>query len=75
MPIIQREDAPLFHLLSSLRKSLLSPGRLLRTTTPSIDYHLGYLDVLRVLTTVGDISYDQWIERYNWMARRNDEYI
>ncbi|KAL9004196.1 MAG: hypothetical protein Q9188_002969 [Gyalolechia gomerana] len=32
------------------------------------------LDVLRVLTTVGEISEKAWDERYDWMARRGDEY-
>ncbi len=39
------------------------------------DYHHGFLDVLRVLTTVGDISEEQWNERYDWMSKRNDEYF
>ncbi len=38
------------------------------------DYHHGFLDVLRVLTTVGDISEEKWNERYDWMRKRNDEY-
>lgn len=38
------------------------------------DYHQGFLDVLRVLTTVGDISEEKWNERYDWMSERNDEY-
>ncbi|OAL50008.1 glucosamine 6-phosphate N-acetyltransferas-like protein [Pyrenochaeta sp. DS3sAY3a] len=38
------------------------------------DYHNGFLDVLRVLTTVGDITEEQWDERYAWMSARNDEY-
>lgn len=38
------------------------------------DYKAGVLDVLRVLTTVGEISEQAWIERYDWMARRGDEY-
>lgn len=38
------------------------------------DYANGFLDVLRVLTTVGDISEEQWNERYDWMAKRNNEY-
>ncbi|KAL8670915.1 MAG: hypothetical protein Q9168_004561 [Polycauliona sp. 1 TL-2023] len=32
------------------------------------------LDVLRVLTTVGDISEKAWNDRYEWLARRGDEY-
>ncbi|OCK78647.1 acyl-CoA N-acyltransferase [Lepidopterella palustris CBS 459.81] len=39
------------------------------------DYHNGFLDVLRVLTTVGDISEEKWNERFEWMARRGDEYF
>ncbi|KAI9817569.1 MAG: Glucosamine-phosphate N-acetyltransferase-like protein [Pycnora praestabilis] len=39
------------------------------------DYHAGFLDVLRVLTTVGDISEEAWNERYEWMKTRNDEYF
>jgi len=31
------------------------------------DYNRGFLDVLRVLTTVGDISEQAWGERYDWM--------
>ena len=38
------------------------------------DYKSGILDVLRVLTTVGDISEEEWTERYDWMAKRGDEY-
>ncbi|KAI9809110.1 MAG: hypothetical protein M1825_002399 [Sarcosagium campestre] len=36
------------------------------------DYQAGFLDVLRVLTTVGDINEARWNERYDWMQRRND---
>lgn len=39
------------------------------------DYHNGFLDVLRVLTTVGEITEEMWDERYNWMSKRNDEYF
>ena len=31
------------------------------------DYARGFLAVLRVLTTVGDITEEQWNERYDWM--------
>jgi len=34
-----------------------------------------FLDVLRVLTTVGDISEEEWSKRYDWMAARNEEYF
>ncbi|KAL8964238.1 MAG: hypothetical protein Q9183_004595 [Haloplaca sp. 2 TL-2023] len=33
------------------------------------------LDCLRILTTVGDITEGKWNERYDWMARRGDEYF
>ena len=39
------------------------------------DYAAGFLDVLKVLTTVGDISQEKWTERYDWMAKRGDEYF
>lgn len=32
------------------------------------DYHIGFLDCLRVLTTVGDITESAWDERYDWMS-------
>lgn len=38
------------------------------------DFAAGVLDVLRVLTTVGDITKEAWTERYDWMAKRGDEY-
>jgi len=43
---------PESYTLRSLRKS---------------DYARGFLDCLRVLTTVGDITEEQWAERYDWM--------
>jgi len=39
------------------------------------DYHNGFLDVLRVLTTVGEISEEAFNERYDWMRQRNDAYF
>ena len=38
------------------------------------DFRRGYLDVLRVLTTVGEVSDEQWDQRYDWISARNDEY-
>jgi glucosamine-phosphate N-acetyltransferase len=32
------------------------------------DYYNGFLDVLRVLTTVGDITEEQWNKRFDWMC-------
>ncbi len=49
------------------------------------DYNLGYLELLEQLTTVGDIPYDEWINRYNqihnntciqiWVMVCNDDII
>lgn len=39
------------------------------------DHAAGFLDVLRVLTTVGDISESDWQAQYDWMAARSDEYF
>lgn len=39
------------------------------------DYQRGFLDVLRVLTKVGDISAEEWVGRYDWMAARAEEYF
>ncbi|EFQ98370.1 glucosamine 6-phosphate N-acetyltransferase [Nannizzia gypsea CBS 118893] len=38
------------------------------------DYQNGFLDVLSVLTKVGEFTTELWNERYDWMAKRNDEY-
>jgi len=38
------------------------------------DYATGFLDCLRVLTTVGDISEAHFQERYNWLARQDGGY-
>jgi glucosamine-phosphate N-acetyltransferase len=32
------------------------------------DYAKGFLECLRVLTTVGDITEEQWNGRYEWMS-------
>jgi len=39
------------------------------------DFDAGFLDCLRVLTTVGDISKDKWEERYDWIARQDGSYF
>ena len=39
------------------------------------DYKLGFLDILRVLTTVGEIKEGQWLERFEYMASHNDTYF
>lgn len=69
------DDQPLFStdLVSPEVAAQLPEGYTIRPLRCS-DYHKGYLEVLRVLTTVGEFSYEQWTERYEWMAKRNDEY-
>ena len=55
------------NLISPTVASSLPPTYTLRSLRRS-DYHTGFLDVLRVLTTVGDITEEQWNERYDWMG-------
>ncbi|MCJ1453081.1 Glucosamine-phosphate N-acetyltransferase-like protein [Mycoblastus sanguinarius] len=66
---------PLFSssLISEDVKTAL-PERYTMRPLKRTDYKSGILDVLRVLTTVGDISEEEWTERYDWMAKRGDEY-
>jgi glucosamine-phosphate N-acetyltransferase len=45
----------------------LPEGYTLRALQKS-DYEKGFLDCLRVLTTVGDITEEQWNDRYDWMT-------
>lgn len=73
--VVPTDDPPLFP------SSLISPEVLAAIPTDYTirplrrsDYHRGYLDVLRVLTTVGDISEDRWNERFDWIQSRSDEY-
>ncbi|CRG86230.1 glucosamine-phosphate N-acetyltransferase [Talaromyces islandicus] len=69
------EEEPLFSpsLISPEIQSVLPEGYSARPLRRS-DYHLRYLDVLRVLTTVGDITEAMWNERYDYLKKRNDEY-
>ncbi|KAH0613938.1 uncharacterized protein H6S33_005824 [Morchella sextelata] len=68
-------STPLFDptLISPEVASSLPDGYSIRPVHKS-DYSQ-FLDVLRVLTTVGDISEADWAERYDWMAARKDEYF
>ena len=68
-------ETPLFspNLISPSVQAALPEGYRCRPLQRS-DYHNGFLDVLRVLTTVGDVSEQAWNERYEWMSKRNDEY-
>ena len=54
--------------------SLISPATSETFNAPLVirplersDYAKGFLDCLRVLTHVGDVSEDQFNERYDWM--------
>jgi len=39
------------------------------------DYDANFLDVLRVLTSVGDVSPARWNERYDWMVSQRESYF
>jgi glucosamine-phosphate N-acetyltransferase len=73
--IVTEEEEPLFSpsLISPEIQSVLPEGYAARPLRRS-DFHLGYLDVLRVLTTVGDITEAMWNDRFDYLAKRNDEY-
>lgn len=68
-------SAPLFDaaLLPDSVKAELPQGYTIRPLEKT-DYHTGFLDTLRVLTTVGEISEEKWNERYDWMQRHEGEY-
>ncbi|KAL2871526.1 glucosamine 6-phosphate N-acetyltransferase [Aspergillus lucknowensis] len=68
-------ETPLFPttLISPTVSSVLPEGYKIRPITRA-DFKRGYLDVLRVLTTVGDVSEEAWNTRYDWISARNDEY-
>lgn len=53
-------------LISPAIASILPESYTIRPMRKS-DYNRGFLDCLRVLTTVGDITEAQWNERYDWM--------
>ncbi|KAF2666178.1 glucosamine 6-phosphate N-acetyltransferase [Microthyrium microscopicum] len=52
----------------------LPPGYTIRPLCAA-DFSEGFLDVLRVLTTVGDISEQQFADRYAYMKKHNDAYF
>lgn len=62
------EEAGLFGaaLVSPTVAASLPPTYTIRALRKS-DYKIGFLDVLRVLTTVGDITEEEWNGRYDWM--------
>ncbi|RDL41051.1 Glucosamine-phosphate N-acetyltransferase [Venustampulla echinocandica] len=54
-------------LISPLIAASLPESYTIRALRKS-DYARGFLDCLRVLTTVGDITEEQWSGRYEWMT-------
>lgn len=75
MTSLESTDGPLFpaSLISPEVIASLPTDYTIRPLRRS-DFKRGYLDVLRVLTTVGEISEEQWDQRFDWIASRNDEY-
>lgn len=74
--VIPTDDPPLFpsSLISPEVLSAIPTDYTIRPIRRS-DYNRGYLDVLRVLTTVGDVSEEDWNRRYDWICSRADEYF
>ena len=70
------DDAPLFppDLISTAVQASLPAGY---SCVPlqRAHYAAGFLDVLRVLTTVGEISEERWRERYDFMRERAGAYF
>jgi glucosamine-phosphate N-acetyltransferase len=73
---IKMTSSPLFSpdLIPSSVTADLPTGYTIRPLQQS-DYAEGFLDVLRVLTTVGEITEDAWSERFRWIEKRADEYF
>ena len=61
-------------LLSPEVQAVLPEGYQLRALRRT-DFDAGFLDCLRVLTTVGDIPKEKWEERYDWIARQDGTYF
>ncbi|KKY35234.1 putative glucosamine 6-phosphate n-acetyltransferase [Diaporthe ampelina] len=68
-------DAGLFgdELISPDVAKALPDGYKIRALRQS-DFHAGFLDCLRVLTTVGDITEAQFAERFEWIGRQDGGY-
>jgi glucosamine-phosphate N-acetyltransferase len=60
-------------LVSPKVKDALPEGYTLRPLQRS-DFKKGHLDVLRDLAHVGDITEEQWTERFDWMVGCNGSY-
>lgn len=60
-------------LISPTVAAALPEGYRLRSLR-QIDYHAGFLECLKVLTTVGDISEEQFADRFEWIRRQDGSY-
>ncbi|CAN8100065.1 unnamed protein product [Discula destructiva] len=60
-------------LLSTNVAAALPSGYVLRALRQS-DYHDGFLECLRVLTTVGDITEAQFADRFEWIRKQDGSY-
>lgn len=71
----EQQQAGLFgdDLISPEVAAALPTGYKIRALRQS-DYAAGFLDCLRVLTTVGDITEDQFAERFQWLGRQDGSY-
>lgn len=61
-------------LVSPAVAAVLPEGYTARALRKS-DYDAGFLDCLRVLTTVGEITKDAFDERYEWMESQDTYYV
>lgn len=70
-----KAEAGLFgdDLISPDVAAALPQGYKIRALRQS-DYDAGFLDCLRVLTTVGDISAEQFAERFEWIRKQDGSY-
>jgi hypothetical protein len=61
-------------LVSSDVQASLPEGYTFRPLGRS-DFKNGHLDVLGDLAYIGDITEEQWVERYDWMSTCNNSYF
>ena len=73
---VQNGDQGLFSsdLIAPIVAAALPKGYIARSLRLS-DYDAGFLDCLRVLTTVGEISKEAFAERYNWILSQDTYYV
>ncbi|KAJ9160878.1 Acetyltransferase [Coniochaeta hoffmannii] len=60
-------------LLSPEVSAALPQGYKIRSLRRT-DFDTGFLDCLRVLTTVGEITEQQWQDQYDWFMKRDGSY-